>query len=204
MLRKGAIQQVKSEPAEFLRNLVLVNKKDEGHLLVINLKCLNNFITYELFKMEEMHLIKDLLQKHDFLIKIDLKDAYFGIALDESSRKYIRFQWEENLYKFLCLCSGLCPVPLIFAKLLKISIAFLRRINVRIILLDGMLVMVQTLNEISQAKETLIFLLQNLGFLLLFKMSQLTSVKERVFGDSGKFSKHDVSLTSGKSFGYPK
>ena len=80
----------------------------------------------------------------------------------------------------------------------------LSRINVRIILLDGMLVMVQTLNEISQAKETLIFLLQNLGFLLLFKKSQLTSVKERVFGDSGKFSKHDVSLTSGKSFGYPK
>ena len=31
MLRKGAIQQVKSEPGEFLSNLFLVNKKDGGH-----------------------------------------------------------------------------------------------------------------------------------------------------------------------------
>ena len=31
MLMKGAIQQVKSEPGEFLNNLSLVNKKDGGH-----------------------------------------------------------------------------------------------------------------------------------------------------------------------------
>ena len=31
MLNKGAIQQVKSEPKEFLSNFFLVNKKDGGH-----------------------------------------------------------------------------------------------------------------------------------------------------------------------------
>ena len=35
-----------------------------------------------------------------------------------------------------------------------------------------MLVMAQTLKKISQAKETLIFLLQNLGFVINFKMPQ--------------------------------
>ena len=44
-----------------------------------------------------------------------------------------------------------------------------------------MLVMAQTLKEISQTKETLIFLLQNLGFLINFKKSQLTPVKEIEF-----------------------
>ena len=44
-----------------------------------------------------------------------------------------------------------------------------------------MLVMAQTLQEISQAKETLIFLLQNLGFVINFKKSQLTPVKEIEF-----------------------
>ena len=92
ILRKGAIQQLRSEPEEFLSNLFLVNKKDGGHQPVINLKFLNSFIPYQHFKMEGMHLIKDLLQEHDFLIKIDLKDAYFGIPLDKSSRNYIRFQ----------------------------------------------------------------------------------------------------------------
>ena len=178
MLRKGAIQQVKSEPGEFLSNLFLVNKKDGGHQPVINLKFLNSFIPYQHFKMEGMHLIKDLLEEHDFLIKIDLKDAYFGIPLDKSSRKYIRFQWEGNLYEFLCLCFGLGPAPLIFTKLLKIPIALLWRINVRIIFFDDMLVMAQMFKEISQAKETSIFLLQNLGFVINFKKLQQTPVKE--------------------------
>ena len=64
---------------------VLLNKKDGGH------NKSQIFIPYQHFKMEVMHLIKDLLQEHDFLIKINLMDAYFGIPLDKSSRKYIRF-----------------------------------------------------------------------------------------------------------------
>ena len=44
-----------------------------------------------------------------------------------------------------------------------------------------MLVMAQTLKEISQAKETLIFLLQNLVFVINFKKSELTPVKEIEF-----------------------
>ena len=60
-LKKGAIPKVKSEPGKFLSNLFLVNK-DGGYQPVINLKFLNSFIPYQRFKMEGMHLIKDLLQ----------------------------------------------------------------------------------------------------------------------------------------------
>ena len=106
-----------------------------------------------------MHLIEDLLQEHDFLIKIDLKDAYFGI--DKSSRKYISFQYEGNVYEFFCLPGpNLGPAPLIFAKLLKVPIALLTRTNVRI---------------------TLTFLLQNLDFVINIKRLQLTPVKEIEF-----------------------
>ena len=86
MLRKGAIQQVKSEPGEFLSNLFL-----------LNLKFLNSFIPYQHFKMEGTHLIKDLLQEHDFLIKIDLKDAYFGIPLDKAQENIFVFS-EKEIY----------------------------------------------------------------------------------------------------------
>ena len=44
--------------------------------------------------------------------------------------------------------------------------------------MEDRLVIAQTLKEILQAKKTLIFLLQNLGFVINFKMSQLTPVKE--------------------------
>ena len=67
-----------------------------------------------------------------------------------------------------------------------------------------MLVMAQMLTEISQEKEILIFLLQKLSFMINLKNSSNTSEGNRVFGVSDKFSKHDVSLASGKSSGYPK
>ena len=63
-----------------------------------------------------------------------------------------------------------------------IPIALLRRINVRIrMFLEDMLVMAQTLKVITQAKETLIFLLQNLGFMINFKKSHLSPVKKIEF-----------------------
>ena len=111
------------EPGQFLSNKFLMDKKYGGRRPVINLKYLNAFMSYQQFKMEGMYLIKDLLQENDFLIKIDLKDAYFGIPLDKTSKKYICFQWEGNLYEFLCLCFDLVPAPLIFAKLLKVLFA---------------------------------------------------------------------------------
>ena len=74
---------MKLEPGEFLSNLFLVNKKNGGYGPVINLKFVNKVIPYRHLKMEGMHLIKDLLQENDFLIKIDLRDAYFGIPLDK-------------------------------------------------------------------------------------------------------------------------
>ena len=120
--RKGAIQQVKSELGEFLRNLFLV--KDGGHRPEKNLKFMNSFIPYQHSKMKGMHLIKDLIKENRFLLKINLKDAYFGIPLDKSSRKYICFRWEGNLHKFLCLCFGLGPALLNFTKILNIPIQF--------------------------------------------------------------------------------
>ena len=63
------------------------------------------------------------------------KRCLFWHTSSQEVRKYIRFQWEVNLYEFLCLCFGQGLAPLIFTKLLKIPIAFLRRINVRIIFL---------------------------------------------------------------------
>ena len=189
---------------KFLDNLFLLNKKDGGHRPVINLKFLNSFIPYQHFKIQGMHLIKDLLQEHDFLIKIDLKDAYFGISLDKRSRKYILFQWEGNLYEFLCLCFGLGPAPLIFTKLLKIAIALLTRIKKYNIFRrhasDGPNV------EINFAsKGDIDFSVTKFRFCDKFKkLTTNTSEGIRVFGISNKFSKHDVSLASGKSFGYPK
>ena len=91
MLRKGAVHLVHSKGSQFLSNLFLVPKKDGGNRPVINLKALDSFIPYSHFKMEGLHLLKDVLRENDFMCKVDLKDAYFCVPLHRNHRKFLRF-----------------------------------------------------------------------------------------------------------------
>lgn len=86
--------------------------------------------------------MKDMLKEGDYMCKIDLKDAYFSVLLHKDFRKYLRFHWKGNLFEFLCLCFDLGPAPRIFTKLLKVPIAILRRLKIRLVIyLDDMLLM---------------------------------------------------------------
>ena len=175
MMGKGAIKKLEHQfPDQFLSNILLVKKKDGGNHPCINLKALNKFIPCKHFEMEDLHCLKNLLKESDFLCKIDLKDVYFSVPLCMSSRKCVRFGWLVNLYEFLCLCFGLGPAPRLFPKLLKVPIALLRRLNICLVIyLDGILLMGRT-EEILMSRNTLIFLLQHLGFLINLKKSVLT------------------------------
>ena len=97
MLKKGAIRKTSVKKGQFLSNLFLVGKKDGGNRPVINLNYLNAFIPYLHFKMEGLHLLKNMLKEKDYMCKIDLKDAYFCVPPHQKYHKYIRFCWEGQL-----------------------------------------------------------------------------------------------------------
>ena len=182
MLEKRATCQTSHLQEEFLSNVFLVGKKGGGNRPVINLKHLNQIIPYQHFKMEGLFRLREMLQKDDFICKLDMKDAFFSVPLHQSSRKYIRFLWSGSLYEFLCLCFGLDPAPRIFTKLIKVPISVLSRINIRVIIyLDDMLLMGQTMEEILMSRDTTIFLLQHLGFILNMEKSILNPVQEIEF-----------------------
>ena len=63
----------------FYSSLFLVPKKSGQMRPVINLRPLNQFLRYQHFKMEGIHVVKDLLRQGDWLTRINLKDVYFSI-----------------------------------------------------------------------------------------------------------------------------
>ena len=97
-------------------------------------------------------------------------------------------------YEFICLCFGLGPAPRIFTKLMKIPISILRRINISVLIyLDDMLIMGQTLEEIQMSRDTVMFLLQNLGFVINLRKSVFSSYAgDGIFGSENKFSNNDI------------
>jgi hypothetical protein len=172
LLEKGALNMVKPVSGQFLSSLFLVPKRDGKSRPVINLKELNVFLKYEHFKMEGIHLLRDLLQPQDWLGKIDLKDAYFVIPIWKDHRKYLRFFWKSSLLEFACLPFGLAVAPRLFTKVLKPVVALLRRAGIRLIIyLDDLLFMNQSKEGLGLDMATARYLLENLGFVINLEKS---------------------------------
>ena len=72
-------------------HIFVTPKKDEGVRLVINLKYLNQNIMYEHFKMENMSDLVNMIKPGDFIMQLDLKDAYFSVPIHPQDQKFLRF-----------------------------------------------------------------------------------------------------------------
>jgi hypothetical protein len=74
------VSPVKAEKG-FLSTLFLLPKKGGEQRPVVNLKPLYQMIPYKHYKMEGSHMLKDLLKKGNYLVKVDLKDAYMTVSI---------------------------------------------------------------------------------------------------------------------------
>ena len=179
MLDKGAIHATKPSNPQFIGHIFLRPKKDGGMRPVFNMKALNQFIQYKHFKMENLAMLKTLLQKQDYMIKVDLKDAYFCIPICRKDQQYLRFQWRNKLYQFSCLPFGLTSAPRQFTKLMKPIVSLLRRIGIRLLIyLDDLLILNQNKVQLAKDANSLIFLLQNLGLVINWGKSVLEPTQE--------------------------
>ena len=107
LLFKGMMTETNLIPNKFL-----VEKKGEGQRPVV--RGLNQFVKVEYFKMEGLYL---LLQARDWMIKLDLKDAYLQVPIHPEHQKYLVFQWNSKWYQFTCLPFGLSAASRAFTKL---------------------------------------------------------------------------------------
>ena len=85
------MKRVTAKDGQFLSQIFLVPKKDGSQRPVVNLKPLNRFVTRQKFKMEGARSIRDLLRRGDWMVTIDLKDAYLSVPVDTEHRQYLRF-----------------------------------------------------------------------------------------------------------------
>ena len=132
---------------------------------MVNLKALNNFVVTPHFKMEGIHTLKNLLRPGDWLVKVDLKDAYFAIPIHPDHRKYLRFSVGNKMYQFTCLPFGLASAPWVFTKTLRPVAALVRELGMRVIFyIDDILLMAESNEKLQDQSAGLIYLLQCLGF----------------------------------------
>ena len=127
LLTKNVIKQVPKHGEGILSDIFLRSKKDGSHRLILNLKEFNKNVAYYHFKMDSLNTILKLMHRDCFMASIDIKDAYYSIAIRQEDQKYLQFQFKGTVYQFTCLPNGLTSGPRKFTKILKPPLSTLHK-----------------------------------------------------------------------------
>ena len=106
-LAKQIIEPAMSEEGQFISNIFAEDKSDHGVIIILDLSDLNEYVIDRHFKMENIEMIKTLIDQNCFMASLDWKDAYYSVKIHPEHRKYLRFYWKGILYQFTCLPNGL-------------------------------------------------------------------------------------------------
>ena len=151
----------------FISPIFMIPKKSGEQRLIINLKKLNKFVKKQRFKMERAHLLRDLLIKDDWMVKIDLKEAYYAVPIHQDSQSLLSFLWDDKPFKFTCLPFGLSCAPRVFTKVLKPVVAYLREKGIRLIIyINNILIMARSKQIALDYLYLTLNILEILGFLV--------------------------------------
>ncbi len=122
LLSKGVIHETECSSNEFCNRLFLVPKPNGEWRPILNVKKLNQFVVPEKFKMERVADAVLLIEPGDFMITIDLTDAYLAIPIAKSMFRFCTFRIGIQHYQFSRLCFGLSFAPYVFTKFLKVNV----------------------------------------------------------------------------------
>ena len=91
LLHKGAVEPASQSPG-FYSRLFLVQKASGSWRPIIDLSTLNGYVTSSHFHMETPQSVLHSIRPGDWMISLDLQDAYLQVPVHRDSRRYLRFR----------------------------------------------------------------------------------------------------------------
>jgi hypothetical protein len=136
LLTKGVIVPSQDEPNQFISNVFLRDKKEQGkYRMIFNLTKLNDFVKYHHFKMETLDTALHMVTPGAFLGSLDFVYAYYTLPVHEAHQKYFKFHFQRQLYNLVSVPMGLSSACRFFTKVLKVPLCVLRK-NMAFLLLS--------------------------------------------------------------------
>ena len=181
LLRKGAVEPAPQSPG-FYSRLFLVQKASGSWRPIIDLSTLNDYITSSHFHMETPRSVLSSIRPGDWMISLDLQDAYLQVPVHHDSRRYLRFVVAGKKYQFRVLCFGLTTAPQVFTRIVAPVSAILHRYGVRMLrYLDDWLILASTEIACSQSRDRLLSICTELGIQVNLTKSSLVPTQSLVY-----------------------
>ena len=181
LLRKQAIEQVPQTPG-FYSRLFVVQKDSGTWRPIIDLSTLNTYIASQRFHMETPQSVLRSIRQGDWIISLDLQDAYLQVPIHPESRRYLRFTMGGVSYQFRVLCFGLTTAPQVFTRLMAPVSAILHRYGIRMLrYIDDWLILAESRTACIQARDRLLQVCEELGLQVNFKKSSLIPSQDMTY-----------------------
>ena len=158
----------------FYSRLFVTPKVTGGWHPVIDLSHLNGWVDVSHFHMETAQTVFQSLWVGDWMVSLDLQDAYLQVPVHPSSRRYLRFCVGDSVYQFRALCFGLSTAPQAFTRVMAPVSSIMHHHGFCILrYLDDWLVLRSTFQDIVRARDFLLWLCHRLRIMVNLSKSSL-------------------------------
>ena len=181
LLRKGAVEPAPQSPG-FYSRLFLVKKASGSWRPIIDLSTLNHYVTSSRFHMETPRSVLNSIRPGDWMISLDLQDAYLQVPVHHDSRRFLRFVVDGKPFQFRVLCFGLTTTPQVFTRIMAPVSAILHRHGVRMLrYLDDWLILASSEIACLQSRDRLLAVCTELGIQVNLTKSSLVPSQSIVY-----------------------
>lgn len=179
MLELGVIEESMSS---WNSPVVLVRKPGGKIRLCLDSRKLNSITVKDAYPLPHIDGLLGRLKDTHFITSIDLKDAFWQVPLEESSRDKTAFTVPGRpLYQFRVMPFGLCNSPQTMCRLMHKTIPHIFQDQI-FVYLDDLLIISATLSEHFELLTLVAKLLKNAGLTINVQKSKFVMKKLRYLG----------------------
>ena len=179
------VVEMDNEVVVYMRSIFLVAKESGSWRPILNLKAFNKFVVPPSFWMETLRTVMDCLGEaaqqrrntsehlrdsslsETTAISINLRDAYFHMAVAPEHTRYLRFAYNGRAFEYLVLPFGLSTAPRVFTRIVRVIETFLKVQGVDMHqYLEDWLMKSQSKSLVERHRDLTLFWVNKLGFLV--------------------------------------
>lgn len=187
LLAKEAIEIV-SDPDHHLgyySPIFLVPKKNSDKMRMIHNMAVFNDLFLDPpphFRMVSLEQLRSKLSPQDWLVSLDLQDAYLHVPIYEPHRKYLRFVFDNRHYQWKVLPFGISTAPWLFTRITAPITRFLHLRSIQFDpYIDDCLMSHPVSRLLRRHRDCALQLLRQLGWIINLDKSHLDPTQELTF-----------------------
>jgi hypothetical protein len=133
-LKDGSFVEVSEAYVKIVNPLLIEPKGQDDFRMCMDGRYVNMRLAYIQFILESLeHDLPDIVKKFDLLFTADVSKAYFAVPMHESAWPYLCFKHRGRYYACTILMFGLSLAPVVFHKIMKEVVKFMRVLGIKVI-----------------------------------------------------------------------